>query len=307
MSMLSTPFLISSLELSIFESQLSIFGTQMLCLVGALQAEVSPLIAHLGLKKSVFEAGPPVFEGTEVTLIQSGIGKIRSAVAATRLLGGFSSHRRVFAINIGCCGSKHFQIGELVIVNKIRDHHSGLSYFPDLLIKHGLKEAALETYDYPVSGTSCPTRDNDFPLVDMEGAGFFEAANAFLPPSRILLLKVVSDALCPEQVSAEAVTQVMRDRAGDIEKVLQSCQGYLEDRRQFSYEPALEDSITELTAKLSLTVAQERLLRDALRAYLLRSNGIRPDLSSALGETPATKQEQRRRFAGILDRLGVAP
>ncbi|OUM88647.1 MAG: hypothetical protein BAA01_03170 [Bacillus thermozeamaize] len=201
----------------------------------ALYHEAKPLIQHFRLKKATLSSPPPgrmqLFTGSpsslgqEVLLVVGGTGPLAAAVATTYALTAARVSERDFFLNIGICGTvrKDWPRGEAVLCHKIIHHDTGRAYFPDVLIRHPFREGVLETFSHPVTaametdgkstgeatrniaGKSTGTIAGETPppaghvpagdVVDMEGAGCFEAAAAFLPPHRMLFVKVISDHL----------------------------------------------------------------------------------------------------------------
>ena len=206
------------------------YNDLMILISTALYHEAKPLIQHFRLKKATLPPPQPgriqLFTGNpssmeqDVWLVVGGTGPLAAAVAVTYALTTARVSERDFFLNIGICGAVREDLarGEAVLCHKIIHHDTGRAYFPDVLIRHPFREGVLETFSRPVTATgpagetphggetprprgNVPAENvpaKDVPagdVVDMEGAGCFEAAAAFLPPHRMLFIKVVSDHL----------------------------------------------------------------------------------------------------------------
>lgn len=191
----------------------------MILIVCALMPEAKPLVQHFKLKKDFSVKEHELFRSEEIELIVSGVGKVKSAIAATALLQRHQGRKDLCAANIGICGSvKECAPGKLYFVNKITDQATAKSYFPDILLQHGLPEASLATFEKPVQKSELlePT----FDLVDMEAAGFMLAAQMYVYPQQILCAKVVSDCLEDVKLSAEFAQQLITGNCLALEKLL---------------------------------------------------------------------------------------
>lgn len=163
----------------------------MIQLITALPCEAQPLINHFRLKKQTASTFK-VYQNDTITLIVSGIGKLRSAIATTYLLTTIDDLSSTFLFNIGICGSsKKDPIGTPFLIHKIVDHSTQKNYFLDIPPHDDFKRAVLETFDQPVLNTNQTTSH----LVDMEAFGYYTAAMIFLPKRHVQCLKIVSDHL----------------------------------------------------------------------------------------------------------------
>lgn len=186
----------------------------MLIIVSALHDEAAPMIEHLGLKRDIASKTHHVFLSEQCFAVISGVGKLRSAIATTRAIlevkygqdAGRFEKTPILAANLGTCAArpgyriKNIEIGSLFLAHRIVDHASSRAFHPDILVDTALPSATLETFDLPVSSSASLAADSD--LADMEAAGFYEAACAFLPPSSVFCFKVVSDILDSEDYGA---------------------------------------------------------------------------------------------------------
>ena len=181
-------------------------------LVTALPVEARPLASALNLK---FHSHGE-YRNDKFTLIITGVGRIASAISTTKAFSLNGDYESV--LNFGLCGSgnaKH-EIGEMRYVNRIREMCTGRDFFPDPLISHQWKESAIQCHDLPVQDRKVMDFDPLAEIVDMESAGFFQAAVQFLPPHSIHCIKVVSDQLNVSKQSIRLIEALIYSRISEI-------------------------------------------------------------------------------------------
>ncbi len=265
-------------------------------IVTALHCEAKPLISLFDLKKDPSSTQFDLFRNAEITLIVSGMGKIRSAVATTCVLNNRSEHAAV--INFGICGSANAQrkIGDVCVINKVTDHASGREFFPDPIRKIEFPESSLVTFDRPVVTENISGMNLD--LVDMEASGFFQAAAMFLGPHRIVCLKIISDFLELSHISKEFISGLVEKNLPYIEKCIRHLQ-------EVSPLPALifSESEVELLAsirtRLRLTETQFRQLQDWSKSYKVRNQSELAVLRTFLTIDIQTKSDNKHAFDRI--------
>jgi len=189
----------------------------MIYIVTALQCEANPLIQHYKLIRVHSDKKWRVFRSETLTLIVSGIGKIRSAMAIEHLTTNTDQYdiENSVIINFGVCGSvvrNDYDIGNLIIINKVVDHGTGKTYFPDILLKHTLLKAGIETFDIPVTSNEQVSEL----LIDMEASGFFEAALSYFSPDRVYCTKIISDFLEAKKITSRFITELISERMDKV-------------------------------------------------------------------------------------------
>ena len=158
--------------------------------VVALMPEANPIINALCLKKVDSALTFPIYkdEEEENWLVVSGIGQISSAAASRFLFEKSNAHRASVWINIGIAGSKKFNIGDLVFIDKVTSSVERKSYYPHVTPNLKLNNRSeLITVDTP------ETNFDKESVYDMEGFSFFNVASKFTSIELIVILKVISD------------------------------------------------------------------------------------------------------------------
>lgn len=271
-------------------------------IITALMCEATPLIEAWGLRPlrgAEVEERFQLFYGDGVYLGVSGIGKLRSAVATsalvTRLL---DQNLSPIVVNIGIAGCPLglAQLGELILVHKVRDVATNSRLYPDVLIKHPLRELPLDTYDHPVT-----TPPAEQALVDMECSGFLQAATTLVAPSETVVLKVVSDHCDGTRLSPDQVSQRIGAVCDQITPAITSLRGELSAPRRLQTEDtqALEFAVSH--ARLSVTQRIE--LERAMLATRALGNDLPPTFHSILTQPIKSKDQRRIAFAALLATL----
>ena len=166
-----------------------------LCLIAATLMEAEPFIKILDMKE--IEKKPfSIFEGKDILLVISGIGK---ANAATGTAYCCIKYQPVCILNAGAAGAvdESYKVGSIFQIEKTiepdRPHlrsNKPWVQTPDTL--EGFNNAVLATQDKPINNLETfKELSNLADLVDMEGASVLQAAGRF--NTRCYLFKFVSD------------------------------------------------------------------------------------------------------------------
>ena len=154
----------------------------------ALQSEAKPIISYFDLNK---DPKTHIYSNKKIFLLITGVGEknVINKLKSLELKG--SSWSKTVILNIGIAGGNKLdtKIGNIYLVNSIFDQQSEREYFPDLIIKTTLEEMPMTTVSQPLIDNNCSLRG----LVDMEGGSIFKTMSPFVPPHRLIFLKIVSD------------------------------------------------------------------------------------------------------------------
>ena len=156
----------------------------MLAIVTALSSEARPLIDHLGLQK--IEAPFPIYHHDDVFLIVSGIGKLQAATSVSFLQAKYLSEKTPW-LNVGLVGHFDLDVGTGMLIHKIVDQGSNISFYPSFPFSLPVRTETLYTVDKP---EELFVEQGAF---DMEASGFFAAAHRFTSSDMIHCYKIVSD------------------------------------------------------------------------------------------------------------------
>ncbi|HOA96164.1 MAG TPA: nucleoside phosphorylase [Acetivibrio saccincola] len=194
----------------------------MVFIVTALKIEAEPLIEHFNLKKDMDIHLFPVYRNPDITLIISGVGKVKSAMAVTYLLSTHQTTLQDVLLNIGFCGTNNrkYSVGTMVAVNKVTDMDTNIDYYPDVFIKENIPFAGLCCYSRPVAQDMVQEEKEVF--CDMESAGIMEASKKFYYAHQVILLKIISDYLNPEKLDKFQLKNFIKKSMPLIEKIIQN-------------------------------------------------------------------------------------
>ena len=270
----------------------------MIFVVTALHCEAKPIINKFKLKKNSVYSKLDLFENEEIRLIVSGIGKVRSAVATTMLLSQSKLSSNSVVVNIGCCGSacQDIKIGEMIFINKITDHANKREYYPDPILRHGLKEAAMVTYDVPVEKNQIDHPQTG--LVDMEVSGFFQAANMFVDLHRIYCFKIVSDFLELAQLSKTIISGLIENKLDVIENIFSMFPRLHEKETQLFQAQEIE-LLRRVGGILKLTESQKHQFVELARSAKVRNRNVMEKLSECSAWEIKSKSENKDAFERI--------
>lgn len=269
----------------------------MILMVVALMLEAGPLAAGLGLKKDPASHAYPVYRGADILLAVSGVGKMKSAMAATFLLAGRPAAAQDILLNIGFCGANGnaHEPGSLLAVHKVTDLDTGRDYYPDVFWGRSLPAASLLCAARPVQERLPPEYANCELFVDMESAGIMEAAARFLDADQVALLKIVSDDLHPQNLDKTALRQLMQRQMPQISRIVDELKRLLPGGA--APLPAPETALLDqLAGQIRLTVAMRRILDQDVRRAKTRGIDAARILSAALAGPVAGKPEGKRIF-----------
>ena len=186
----------------------------------AIYAEAEPLIDYYNLKKSFPDFRPDTYldEQGDIALVITGAGIVRAAASVGAVCTYFNIDASSHMINVGTCAGGS-AMHELYRINKLVNSGSGRTFYPDILVKADMPEAAITSVARVVVDASCADM-----LYDMEAAAIYEAASAYLSPHQMTFLKIVSDHGSKEAVSRQAVTELVRDFLPKINSFIEKAQ-----------------------------------------------------------------------------------
>lgn len=283
-------------------------------LVIALHPEARPVIERYRLKQDASFA-LPVFRRDEVWLTVTGTGPMKSAIATTHLIASVRNrdeavlfNENAVLFNLGIAGHTQqagegpVEVGDRFLVNKITEQDTGRSFYPDLLARTPLAESAVTTVERPLDRADAHGVEPG--LVDMEAAGFYQAAAAFLPPHRIGCVKVVSDHLETRRLDKDWVGELIAGARDEFEAAIAAYRT-VSDGGQDVLTDTDARVIEGIRRRLRLTASRHRMLSDLVRAYKLHTGSDTPDLSQFSRITVKTRREGDAQFERLRNILSV--
>lgn len=261
----------------------------MILITTALFHEAKPVIEYFNLKKDPSSTRFDLYSNEEISLVISGVGVLKSVVATTWIIAHTPQIKAKIAFNIGICGSfsDKYEIGTLVIANKIICPELKKTYYPDMLARHNLVEATVNTFLKPVDKSAQEIAYEGF--ADMEAAGFMEASLNFLPPHNIYCLKVVSDYLAPESVNQTLVGKLIEQNLPNFEYMFEIA-GKLNKSDADVLSPQDYEMLDCISNKLKFTVSLKHQLVKIAKQYKNRKGNL--DIMADFCNTPAKSKNE---------------
>lgn len=215
-----------------------------------------------------------------MTMIVSGSGKIASALATSWLAAQYLD-QPIAMINIGTAGKQQAELGQLFWVNKVVDVATDKMWFPQCQAKHHLFPATLISYDQPQ--TVYPENS----LVDMEAAGFIQAATKWVSIENIAVIKCISDTELTDisTLKADDLFQLMYQQGDHIEMILDAL---LASIKKQSVIEVVSNDLTPWLESWHFTVTQQHQLKNHLNALALLKPNQAIDIN-ALKDTSNAK------------------
>ncbi|MFL0196558.1 hypothetical protein ACJDU8_13475 [Clostridium sp. WILCCON 0269] len=274
----------------------------MVFIVTALYCEAKPFIDGFALKKYSSINKVQVFKNEEIVLVITKGGAINTACSCIHVIDKFEANAYDTFINIGICGSKYksVEIGTAVLCNKITENTSDKDFYPDMVFKHPFREGHLESFPKIVKEHDFKNIQGHF--VDMEGAAFFQAVSMFIPPHRIHCLKVVSDYLNSNSLTASQVTDLIYGNSEEICRwILDICHQYAKpfdilDEKDMDY-------INEIITNLNLSVSMQHKFKALAKGYKLRNDNLILALEPFTQICCKTKGERKMYFERLVWQL----
>ncbi|HOJ10045.1 MAG TPA: nucleoside phosphorylase [Clostridiales bacterium] len=287
----------------------------MVFIVTALMIEAAPIIKHFKLKKDMSVHKYQVYKNSAIVLIISGVGKVRSAMASVYLLSNHEITGTDIFLNIGFCGagSTKYPPGSMLLINKITDIDTGKDYYPDVFINQALPREAICCYSRPLHKEDLKSQTEIF--CDMESSGIMEAANKFIYAHQVVILKVISDYLTPENLNKDQLQTLLENHMPYIEQIINELQQLnellqlnegLNDRcSKFTSKEEKEviAIISDISDNLRFSVTMKQILfKEAKKA---KQKGIDPlKILKPLTETKVnSKVEGKKIFGQLIEKL----
>lgn len=244
----------------------------MVFIVTALNIEAAPIIQHFKLKKDMNITFYQIYKNDNIVLIVSGVGKIKSAMAAAYLFSTYKSNEKPILINIGFCGtnSSKYEVGSMLLINKITDIDTGYDYYPDIFIDSSFPREALYCYSRPVESENFKVGKDIF--CDMESSGIMEAASKFTYAHKVAIIKIISDYLSPNNLDRELLDSYIRNNIVYIEQIIGEMNSIGSENNEFSIEEEV-NFLNIISENIKLTKSMEQIFwKEVKKAKIKKKN-----------------------------------
>lgn len=273
----------------------------MIFLCTAMYNEAYPFIKQFNLRKDTSHQKFQVFKNEEITLIITGVGKLKGAIAVTYLLSNGTMNVSDLLINIGVCGTNNTNIplGTTFLCNKIIDHETQRAFYPDILFTHPFKEASVETFSTLVKNDNM---DFEGDLVDMEASGIYQSSTLFLKAHQIFFIKIVSDYLYTDNISKDSISKSIEDQAIPILSWSHKVEsGLLNNKKEFTEKE--KEMLNQVVKNLKLSSTMEHQLKQLLKFYWLQYGTVEELLKQYMDIECQSKKEGKKHFEELRQKL----
>lgn len=247
----------------------------LVCIITALPAESRVFIDSLKLKP-ILDHGWRLYGNSGHLLLQTGLGKLKSAAATSAVLHLHDDIQAV--INVGVAGGTD-AIGTQLLAHCVVDQGSGFSTYPHLppqRVVSSLPSTTIETLDKPSDDYRAGVS------FDMEASGIFSAASPYLSSGSVQCVKVISDN--PDaplgEFKKDDVTALVSTTVPVVNSLLD---WYAVSAKQSSIEKDVQHLANTLTSKTHHSVNDKLQLSRLLHQHHALSGEL-PELT-ALPET----------------------
>ncbi len=232
----------------------------MINIITALQCEAKPLIHHYKLKGESSAAGFRLYQNETIRVVVSGLGKMNCAAACAYLYARHDEAPDQAWLNLGIAGHATATLGTPLLMQKITDQASGLSWYPPTLFAPPCDTATCLTIDRPTS---------DYPAdscVEMEASGFYTSASRFASAELIHCLKIISDnrEAPPSHIDEKKIEGWIAAQWPTIEQLIQSLQAITSELTALQLPPP---SLADFLSRWHFSRYQKNQLQQRLQRW----------------------------------------
>jgi len=262
----------------------------------ALKSEAKPIISYFDLNK---DPKTHIYSNKKIFLLITGVGEKNVINKLKSLELKESSWSKTVILNIGIAGGNQLdtKIGNIYLVNSIFDQQSEREYFPDFIIKTSLEEMPMTTVSQPLIDNDCSLRG----LVDMEGGSIVKTMSPFVPPHRLIFLKIISDHFKSSDLKEISVASLIEAQIKNIHGLIKKLEHpKLSDRLILNHVE--KKKIKEITTKYNLTKTQEYELLEMAESHKKIFNNL-TKLESHFTVKPKNKKERNKLFESLRESI----
>jgi nucleoside phosphorylase len=188
----------------------------MIYIICAFEAEARALIDHYRLQKDSTQPYPLFYDEQKLILI-SGMGQQKAKEAVEYLLSQHMPSPNDVLVNLGICAAQErFPIGTLLHVHNLRSESESFELTDTASV---LAQASCYSTDKALAQTV------ETDIAEMEAISIYKAASKFFAPSKISILKVVSDHFKPFKIKKQFIIDLIKPHIKEIDAHLKRTQG----------------------------------------------------------------------------------
>jgi hypothetical protein len=193
----------------------------MIYVICAFEAEARALIEHYKLEKDP-RSPYTLFSSEEMIILISGMGQDNAKNTVKYLLSHYPHSDDDVLMNLGICAAQEqFPIGTLLHVQSL---HNESEHFELEVSGSSLQKVSC------FSAEQVLTRALENDIAEMEAISLYKAASTYFTPSKISVLKVVSDHFKPFKIKKQFIIDLIKPHVKAIDTHLKKIQGNTDDR-----------------------------------------------------------------------------
>lgn len=257
--------------------------------------EGESFIKKLSLKKDINITKFQVFKNNDITLIITGVGKIKATSALVHTFSIYNTQSPSLLINFGICGAsnKKLPIGTTYLCNKLIDNSSKKTYYTDIIYNTPFEEACIETYDTIINVPIDYEITGD--LIDMEAVGVYEGGSLFLHTHEIFIIKLISDYLDANSMNKPLVKEKINSATDEIINWLNFLSTNLR-KVPNTISPKEAELINSIADNLKFSTTMKNDFKKEL-IYFKLSNGYLPDDLNQYSKIPCKSKREGKIYA----------
>lgn len=257
----------------------------------ALKIEADPFIEHLGLSFRTQWGAMRLYGSAEFKLLLTGSGAMNAAMGTALMLHHYPD---LPLVNFGFAGSgteEDHTIGQIFRINKIEDHCSSRSFYPELILKSPFPEWQLITVSQPK--TSMANQQAPF-LFDMEASGFFSAVYRFGHLNRAHCFKMVSDFLDSLKLDKTRLKVLLAEASTRLMPYFQELNAFYESQSKPTLNEETIFLIKECEQSFKLTTSQTQRIKQAVRFAKTRDIDVNALLKQVMSQKTSTISDRAK-------------
>lgn len=257
--------------------------------------ESENFIKKLSLKKDINITKFQVFKNDDITLIITGVGKIKAVSALVHIFSIYKTQSPSLLINFGICGTsnKKLHIGTTYLCNKLIDNSSKKTYYTDIIYNTPFEETSVETFDTVIN--SSMNYDITGDLIDMEAVGVYEGGSLFLNTHEIFIIKLISDYLDANSINKPLIKEKINCASDEIINWLNFLSTNLR-KVPHAISPKEAELISSIADNLKFSTTMKNDFKKEL-LYFKLSNGYIPDDLKQYSKVPCKSKREGKIYA----------
>ena len=243
----------------------------MLHFIVATYSEAQPLINFFNLKKNTKVMEVQLFFNNKMTLTITGIGDFSSSIGLCQTFFECNKSKNDIWINFGLAGHSSFELGKLVLANKISHISKATSFYPFIPAITEVQQEGCMTYHKA-------NHEYDEKLSDMEAYGFYNSAIRYSSKELIYVLKIISDN-AKESINFKNKKEINELIIKSEDEIKLFVKQIIEIRKEFySDSDRFNTQSEKILNSVKFTFTEKKIIKDLLLLYFSKNMELKPNL-----------------------------